>query len=194
MKYLWGLGLQNQIRTPPALVKLVGALSRTPKCCGFDPQSGHIHSCRFNPQSRCVWEPEWEKAAWAWVVTAEVQGSGLIQNYLESRAKIICWWMRCRVQKKRRVKANYEVCNLSNWKNRVAISWEYNTGVVKSLQAAWKPQGATKLTRSREEFKFKLSDAKIRALPLLPCCVCYYVVQFRVDCSAGSIGTDVRKV
>lgn len=112
-----------------------------------------------------------KKVAWAWVVAAKVWRSGLILNYLESRAKIICWWIRCRMWKKR--EALRLTTRSVTWATgRMELPFPESTAWGwQARQVTWKPQRATKFPSAREEFKFKLSDAKIRAVSLLSCCV-----------------------
>ena len=41
---------------PGHVAQLVGALSRTPKVCGFHSQAGHIPRLQVDPWVRCTWE------------------------------------------------------------------------------------------------------------------------------------------
>ena len=43
-------------KSPGQVAQLFGALSHTPKGCGFDSWSGHKLGCRFDPRSGCIWE------------------------------------------------------------------------------------------------------------------------------------------
>ena len=74
-----------------SVAQLVGALSHTPKACGFDSQSGHILGCGFYPQLEGMQEAADQCFSVSLSVSLPLSVSLSLSSSLRSM-KISPWW------------------------------------------------------------------------------------------------------